>query len=185
MPHPGEKCLTEFDLFFQGLAEPGPRILPVSVGDRPGEPQRLARLFDRKSSEQVELRQLCGVVVFVTEPRQQLVQRQNEVGILGERTDLIEQLESSPPATPLQPFPIPRMVDQNAPHRCRRGGEEVAPTFKVLVPDQPQVSLVDQGGGVESMVWGLGGHLGGGKFPQFVIDEGEQFRGGLAVSLLN
>ena len=85
MPHPGEKCLTEFELFFQGLAEPGPRILPVPVGHRPGEPQRLARLFDRKSSEQVELRDLCGGGVFLTEPRQQFVQRQDEVGILGER----------------------------------------------------------------------------------------------------
>ena len=28
MPHPGEKCLTEFELFFQSLAEPGPRVNP-------------------------------------------------------------------------------------------------------------------------------------------------------------
>ena len=77
------------------------------------------------------------------------------------------------------------MVDQNAPHRFRRGSEEMPPTFKVLVSDQPQVSLVDQGGGVESVARSLGGHLGGGKFPQFVIHKGEQFRGGLAVSLLN
>ena len=102
MPHPGEKCLTEFELFFQGLAEPGPGVLPVPVSHRPGKPQRLARLFDRKSSEQVELRDLCGGGVFLTEPRQQLVQRQDEVGILGERTDLIEQLEpysARPPAS--------------------------------------------------------------------------------------
>ena len=85
MPHPGEKCLTEFELFFQGLAEPGPGILPVSVSHRPGKPQRLARLFDRKSSEQVELRHLRGGGVFLPEPRQQFVQRQDEVGILGER----------------------------------------------------------------------------------------------------
>ena len=85
MPHPGEKCLTEFELFFQSLAEPGPGVLPVSVSHRPGKPQRLARLFDGKSSEQVELRDLCGGGVFLPEPRQQLVQRQDEVGILGER----------------------------------------------------------------------------------------------------
>ena len=151
MPHPGEKCLTEFELFFQSLAEPGPRILPVPVGDRPGEPQRLARLLDRKSSEQVELRHLCGDGVFLPEPRQQLVQRQDEVGILGEGTDLIEQLEPSPPAHPLQPLPIPSMVDQNAPHCFRRGGEEVAAVVEVLVADQTQVRLVDQGGGVEGV----------------------------------
>ena len=93
MPHPREKCLTDFELFSQCLAEPGPRIFPVPVGDRPGEPQRRARLFDRKSSEQVELRHLGSGGIFLTEPRQQLVQRQDEVGILSERTDLIEQLK--------------------------------------------------------------------------------------------
>jgi hypothetical protein len=33
MPHPGEKRLTEFELFFQSLAEPGPGVLPVTVGE--------------------------------------------------------------------------------------------------------------------------------------------------------
>jgi transposase len=33
----------------------GPRILPVPVGDRPGRPQRLARLFDGNSSEQMKV----------------------------------------------------------------------------------------------------------------------------------
>ena len=122
--------------------------------------------------------------VFLPEPGEQLVQRQDEVGILGEGTDLIEQLEPSPPARPLQPVPIPGMVDQDPPHRFRRGGEEVPPAVEVLVADQPQVRLMDQGGGVEGVPWCLGGHLRGGKVPQFVIDERKQFRGGLAVSLL-
>ena len=43
------------------------------------------------------------------------------------------------------------MVDQNAPHRFRRGGEEVAAVVEVLVADQTQVRLVDQGGGVEGV----------------------------------
>ena len=68
MPHPGEKCLTEFELFFQSLAEPGPGVLPVPVGHRPGEPQRLARLLDGKPAEQVELCHLCGGGIFLTEP---------------------------------------------------------------------------------------------------------------------
>ena len=102
MPHPGEKCLTDFELFFQGLAEPGPGVLPVSVGHRPGEPQRLARLLDGKPAEQVEVSDLCRGGVFLPEPGEQFVQRQDEVGILGEGTDLIEQLEpysARPPAS--------------------------------------------------------------------------------------
>jgi len=65
MPHPAEKCLTDFELFFQGLAEPGPRILPVSVGRRPGEPQRLARLLDGKAAEQVKVRDPRGGRIFL------------------------------------------------------------------------------------------------------------------------
>jgi hypothetical protein len=37
----------------------------------------------------------CGV--FLPEPGEQLVQRQDEVGILSEETDLIEQLKPYPP----------------------------------------------------------------------------------------
>ncbi len=53
MPHPGEKCLADCGLFFQRVPEPGPRVLPVAVGNRPQEIQRLARLIDGKSSEEV------------------------------------------------------------------------------------------------------------------------------------
>jgi hypothetical protein len=184
MPHPGEKCLADSELFFQGLAEPGPRVLPVPVGHRPGDPHRLARLLDGDPTEQVEVSDPRRSGVFLPESGEQFIQRQDKVGILGEGTDLIEQFEPYPPATPLQPFPIPGMVDQDPSHRFRRRGEEVPPTVKMLVPDQPQVSLVDECGGVERVAGGFRDHFRGGKLPQFVIDEGEQFCGGPAVSLL-
>jgi hypothetical protein len=90
MPHPGEKCLTEFELFFQSLAEPGPGVLPVSVSHRPGKPQRLARLLDGKPGEQVELSDPRRNRVLLPEPGEQFIQRQDEVGILRDGTDLIE-----------------------------------------------------------------------------------------------
>ena len=42
----GGKVSRAFGLFFQGLAEPGPGVLPVPVGHGPGEPQHVARLLD-------------------------------------------------------------------------------------------------------------------------------------------
>ena len=90
MPRPGEKCLTEFELFFQSLAEPGPGVLPVSVSHRPGKPQRLARLLDGKPGEQVELSDPRRNRVLLPEPGEQFIQRQDEVGILRDGTDLIE-----------------------------------------------------------------------------------------------
>ena len=79
MPHPGEKCLTEFELFFQGLAEPGPGVLPVSVSHRPGKPQRLARLLDGEPGEQVELSDARRNRVLLPEPGEQFIERQDEV----------------------------------------------------------------------------------------------------------
>jgi hypothetical protein len=74
--------------------------------------------------------------VFLPEPGEQFVQRQDEVGILGEGTDPIEQLEPDSPATPLQPSPVPGMVDQDPPHRFRGGGEEVPAAIELLVADE-------------------------------------------------
>ncbi len=64
MPHPREKCLTEAGLFFQGLAEPGPRVLPVPVGDRPREPHGLVRVRDENAAEQAEV---SGPVAIVNQ----------------------------------------------------------------------------------------------------------------------
>ena len=52
----------------------------------------------------------------------------------------------------------------------------------MLVADQPQVRLVDQGGGVEGVAGGLGRHARGGERPQFVVDERQEVGGGLAVA---
>ena len=48
--------------------------------------------------------------------------------------------------------------------------------------DQPQVRLVDQGGGLEGVARLLGGQARGGELAQLVVDEREQFGGGLRVA---
>ena len=68
------------------------------------------------------------------------------------------------------------MVDQNAPHGFRRGGEEVAAVVEVLVADETQVRLVDQGGGVQGVPGILRGHPRGSELPQLVVDQRQQLR---------
>ena len=184
MPHPGEKCLAHCELIFQGRAEPRPRVLPVSVGNCPGKTQCLARFLDGEPPEQVDLSDPRCSGVFLPESGQQFVQRQDEIGILGEGTDLIELFQPQPPAGPLQSFPIPRMIDQDPPHGLSRGGEEVAAAVEVLIPDQPQVGFVDQSGRVEGVADDFGGHFHRGQLSQLVVEEREQFRGGLTVAVL-
>ena len=65
---------------------------------------------------------LCRDGILLAESGEQFVQRQDEVVILGEETDLIEQFEPNPPATPLQPFWTPRHNDFGPQcQRCRAG----------------------------------------------------------------
>ena len=92
MPHPGEKCLARSELFFQGLAEPRPRVLPVPVGHGSREPQRLAGPLDGEPAEEVKLSDPRRGGVFHSETRDQLIERENEIRVLGEGTDLIEEL---------------------------------------------------------------------------------------------
>ena len=95
MPHPGEKRLADSGLFFERVAEPGPRVLPVAVGHRPRQAQRRARFLDGEPAEQVQESEPGRGRVFLPESGQQFVQRQDQVGVLGKRLGLIEQLESN------------------------------------------------------------------------------------------
>jgi hypothetical protein len=121
----GEKCLALSGLFSQGLTEPDSCVLPVPVGHGSGEPQHVARLLDGESAEQVKMGDTCRDGVLRPEPSEKFVQRQEEVGVLGEGAGLVEQLEPEPVAAPLEPPLRPRPLDQDAPHGLGGCGEEV------------------------------------------------------------
>jgi hypothetical protein len=65
------------------------------------------------------------------------------------------------------------MVEQDAPHRFSRCGEEVASALPagVPLPDQPQVRLVDQGRGLERLPGLLLGHPLGSQLAQLLVDQ--------------
>ena len=54
-----------------------------------------------------------------------------------------------------------------------------------FVPDQTEPGLMNQGGGLEGLVWGFMGHFGYGQLAQFFVDEGQQFLGRLRVAPLS
>jgi hypothetical protein len=56
---------------------------------------------------------------------------------------------------------------------------------RAVRPDQPQVGLVDQGGGVERLAGLFLGHVSGGQPAQLVIDHWEQLGDGLFVAGLD
>src|SRR4051794_7275756 len=69
------------------------------------------------------------------------------------------------------------VLDQDAPHGLGRGGEEVAAAVPagVLVSDESEVGLVDQGGRLERLAGLLVGQLLDRKLPELVVDQREQF----------
>jgi hypothetical protein len=76
------------------------------------------------------------------------------------------------------------LIDQDVAHG--RGREEVAPAVPVVAPvpaDEPDVGLVDQGGGLEGLARLLVAQPGGGQLPQLVVDEREQAGGGMGAAL--
>ena len=71
----------------------------------------------------------------------------------------------------LDPPPLSGRLDQDAPHRLGRRGEEVAAAVKLLIADESQVRLVDEGGGVEGVARRLGRHPRRGQPAESVIHE--------------
>ncbi len=66
------------------------------------------------------------------------------------------------------------MVDQDPPHRFRRGREQVSLVPELLLAHQPQIGLVNERGSVQGVSGLLRGHPRGREFPQLVIDERKQ-----------
>jgi hypothetical protein len=74
------------------------------------------------------------------------------------------------------------MIDQHPPHCLGGGSKEVPSTMKLLVPNQPQVSLMYQGSGIQGVPGSLRSHLRGREVSQLVVDERKQVSRCLAVA---
>jgi hypothetical protein len=66
---------------------------------------------------------------------------------------VVEVLEGNtlPPAAVLVGLLAAGVLDEDAPHGLGRRGEEVTASVEAVIPDQPQVRFVDQGGSIEGV----------------------------------
>src|SRR5262249_41315679 len=80
------------------------------------------------------------------------------------------------------------IVDEDAAHGLGGGREEVTaavPVLGLFDVHQPQVRLVDQGGGLEGLARLLLGQPLGREPAQFVVDQRQELRGGGRIALLD
>src|SRR5262249_5264673 len=98
-------------------------------------------------------------------------------------------LESPGEASPSLPSALPAgFLDEDAAHRLGGRREEVAPAVPapwIARPDQPEVSLVDQGRRLERVTGPLLGQSPGGELAQLVVDKRQQSLTCVAVAVLD
>jgi hypothetical protein len=81
-----------------------------------------------------------------------------------------------------------RLVHQDASHGLGRGGEEMGaalPGGTAVRADEPEVSLVDECGGLKGLTGFLLRKVARGEFAEFLIDQGEELFCSAGISLID
>ena len=145
--------------------------------------------LDLQAREVPELHQFRPLRRFHSEPIQSLVNRKQFVAILRRRNDL-DFIHVQMFLAPAAPGCIlsPGSLDKNTPHRFRGCAEKVRAILKMCLPvfiHEAQPRFMNQCGGLECMPWMFVSHFCRSEFPQFGVDEGEKFCGGINAAVLH
>ena len=102
---------------------------------------------------------------------------------LGHR-NRVEKVPRSFPTSFLR-IPLARVLHEDPPHRLRGHGEKMRAIlpFHPLPADEPQVGLVDDGGGLKRVAWSFPPEIPLGHSMQLAVDEGDQPVQGAPVPL--
>ena len=185
MPRSGARCLARSRLFSQSLAQPGPRVLPVSVGDGARNPPA----SPASSTDSPPKRCRCATFAAAASSAANRVRSSSSERTRSGSSARQPSGRAARPAPALRrasgacgpargspgcaasPRPQPR---RSAPDprnlRCRPAASR---------PRGPARSRL------ERVATCLRGHLRGGELPQLAVDKREQLRGGPAVSRMN
>lgn len=172
---------------FQFLQQPCAGVRPKPCGGTFRHSERVRRVLAAETGEETQLDQLGGGFVLLFEFRQGLIDREQLVAFGFDRELNLSPIDARElPAAFLAHFSA-RAVDQNPAHRLGGGGKEmISPLpFLVLVLDQSEISLVNQGGGLQGLAGTFLGHPPGCQAAQFVVHDGEEFVGSVQIASLD
>src|ERR1017187_2942294 len=105
-------------------------------------------------------------------------------GAFGPAVSMMERRHASP-AVAGGAF-TPCVLDEDAPHCFRRSAEEVRAPVPGLVfmASEAEPRFVDEGSGLERLIRSFVRHSCGREPAQFVVDQRQQFGGGVRITLL-
>jgi hypothetical protein len=155
--------------------KPGPRLTPVAEDRARGDFQDRGGFFDAQPAKIAQLDDLALPRVEFRQRRERIV----------ERDDFGRPTLTSPPAWLSETCTAPpprfshwraRVIHQHPAHHPRRQRKEMIPVLPVhlLLAGQPQVSLVDQGRGLERMVGAFPLKLMMRRTAQLLINQRQQ-----------
>jgi hypothetical protein len=169
------------------VVEPGLGVGPILFNCTFGKAKYFGGFRRSHADEETQLHDLGLNGTVSGQPVKRLVDGQ-EMVLVGRHGDVhVFKIHLLQAAAVTAGQLAPGVVNQEMAHGFGRGGEEMGAIFKsrVVAADQAHPDLMHQGGGLKRVTRCVLGHLIGGEFAQFRIDQWQQFIGGLWVAMLD
>jgi hypothetical protein len=168
----------------QSRREPGPRRLPVALDRNDRHLQDFGDVLFSQAAEESQLDDTGSTGIRGSERRQERVQVEELFARDGRAPPIHFRKRHAPLlATAFVRDAGARMIDENAPHRLRRDGEEVGAILvgNGVTADETQIELVDDRIGFKGVVVTLTPQKAGGLRAQLRLDDREELVAGALV----
>ncbi len=152
------------------------------------QPEEDGGIAQGEPREEAQVHQSGGVGILLGKLDERVVQR-DQLFVIGVQGDFdlvkVDAVAFTPSFGTLL---VACAIEKNPPHRFSRRRKEMAPTVPALNfgrVDQPEIRVVDQGGGLERLPGLLLRQPEGGQLAQLVVDQRQELLGGARVALLD
>ena len=168
--------------------EPRPRVSPVPISGSGRYAQGIRGLGNRQAGKIAKRDEAGFERIRLLKAFEGFVDCQNiQGGLRGGDPDVFDVLSPASTASSLALF-VPCLVDEDTPHGRGGRGEEVmaiAINAGLGSAHQPQIGLVDQGGGFERLAGLFLGQLLRRQLAQLVVDQRQELFSGVGIAVLN
>ena len=160
----------------------------MAIDGSRGDPHYVGDLGEGEAGDVLQLPNLGGRAVLPPEHVQGVIQGDETMDRRSDGIDRRLVNHSSLVSFALEAMLAPGVVHENAAHGLGRCGEEVpaaVPVPGLISAHQPEIGLVDQGGGLERLARLLLRHPLGRQLAQPVIDQRKELLRGVRVAMLD